>query len=247
MQVTSKMHPVVASLVQFLNKLTKFKIPFYSTPIQTNYNIIAKTERKYYDKEGVEYNSTILEHINRNDGRMGLAYASLLRRNLVVAPDEWDIGKLNDLTYNIKEVLNFLKNLTMGKYSEDTVVYYEYRESRGKIMDQKSKLIYLHIPTMIKLVIDPTPDPKSNLCNIVTCYTLSGYSSLEDEFTNCSFPYSNLDISTLLNSGEESRTWKNFVADATRIGAKKITPISDVSKPTIKSRSQPTIKYSKKE
>jgi hypothetical protein len=241
MQVTPNMPSVVASLVQFLNKLAKYEVPFFLTPIQTNFNIIAKTERKYYDKEGVEYSSTILEHINRIDGRMGLAYASLLRRNLVVAPDEWDIGKLNDLTYNIKEVLNFLKELTMGKYSEDTVVYYEYRESRGKIMDQKSKLIYLHIPTMIKLVIDPTPDPKSNLCNIVTCYILKASSSLADEFLNCSFPFSNLDLCTLLNSDEESKTWKNFVFDLKRINAKKVGP-----KPILKSVTTQTIELQHK-
>jgi hypothetical protein len=233
MQITPNMPQIIVNLVQFLNKLNKFNVPFFATPIQANYNIIAKTVRKYYDKEGKEYDSTILEHINRNDGRMDSAYAALLRRNLIVAPDEWDLTKINDLSYKIKQVLNFLNHITTGKYSEDTVVYYESRESRGKIMDNKSKLIYLHVPTMIKIVIDPTPNPKSNLCDIVTCYTLNGYSSIQNEFINCTIPYGSLDLDTLFKCDEDSRTWKNFVADAMRIGVKKAISKQIVKKKVI--------------
>jgi hypothetical protein len=220
MQITPNMPQIIVNLVQFLNKLTKYNVPFYATSIQTNYHIIAQQVRKYYDIDGKSYDSTILEHINRNDGRMGSAYDALVRRNIVTPADEWDIGKLNDLNHKIKEVLNFLNRLTSGQYSEDTLVYCEYRESRGKIFDNKSKLIYLHIPTMIKLIIDPQVNSKYNLCDIVTCYTLSSYKSIQDEFNNCSLPYTDLDLSSLFVISEESRAWKNFLADATRINAK---------------------------
>jgi hypothetical protein len=222
MQITPNMPQIIVSLIQFLDKLNRFNVPFFATPIQTNYNIIAQTVRKYYDKEGKEYNSTILEHINRNDGRMGLAYAAILRRNLVIAPDEWDLGKINDLTYCTKQVLNFLNKLTQGEYPSDTLVYYESKKRGEKIFHDKSKLIYLHIPTMIKLVIEPQPKDSTALSNIVTCYTLSGTGSIKDEFINCAVPYSELDLETLLISSEESRTWINFAADALRIGGNKV-------------------------